>query len=56
MQKAVVVITDSPMCFFGHLKQQLSAVTQAWFAQRDFTDLDIMTVGTRTEGGYGGKS
>jgi hypothetical protein len=34
VQKAVVVIADSPTVFFGHLKQQLSAVTQAWFAQR----------------------
>lgn len=34
VQKAVVVIADNPAVFFGHLKQQLSAVTQAWFAQR----------------------
>lgn len=34
VQKAVVVIAESPTFFFGHLKQQLSAVTQAWFAQR----------------------
>jgi hypothetical protein len=34
VQKAVVVIADSPTVFFGHLKQQLSAVTHAWFAQR----------------------
>ncbi|TGZ77249.1 hypothetical protein EX30DRAFT_335775 [Ascodesmis nigricans] len=42
VQKAVVVIADSPTFFFGHLKQQLSAVTQAWFAQRNFEDLDII--------------
>ncbi|KAI5779299.1 transport protein Avl9-domain-containing protein [Geopyxis carbonaria] len=42
VQKAVVVIADSPTYFFGHLKEQLSAVTQAWFAQRDFEDLDII--------------
>lgn len=42
VQKAVVVIAESPTFFFGHLKQQLSAVTQAWFAQRDFGDLDII--------------
>ena len=34
VQKAVVVIADSPTFFFSHLKQQLSAVTTAWFAQR----------------------
>lgn len=38
----MVVIAESPTFFFGHLKQQLSAVTQAWFAQRDFGDLDII--------------
>lgn len=37
-----MVITESPGCFFGHLKEQLSAVTQAWFLQRDFSDLEIM--------------
>lgn len=43
VQKAVVVIANSPTFFFGHLKQQLSAVTTAWFAQRNFEDLDIIT-------------
>jgi hypothetical protein len=41
VQKAVVVIADSPQ-FFGMLRQRLSIVTQAWFAQRDFTDTDIL--------------
>lgn len=34
VQKAVIVITDNPTLFFGHLRQQLSAVTAAWFAQK----------------------
>lgn len=34
VQKAVVVIADNPTIFFGSVKQQLSAVTQAWFAQK----------------------
>ncbi|KAF3918685.1 hypothetical protein AA313_de0206689 [Arthrobotrys entomopaga] len=33
VQKAVVVITDSPV-YFGHLREQLVMVTSAWFAQR----------------------
>ena len=41
MQKAVVVIADSPQ-FFGMLRERLSIVTQAWFAQRDFTDVEIL--------------
>ncbi|KAF2401977.1 hypothetical protein EJ06DRAFT_370124 [Trichodelitschia bisporula] len=41
VQKAVVVISDSPQ-FFGQLKEKLSIVTKAWFAQRDFTDLVIL--------------
>ncbi|KAF2456060.1 transport protein Avl9-domain-containing protein [Lineolata rhizophorae] len=41
VQKAVVVITDSPH-YFGQLKEKLSVVTTAWFAQRDFTDLEIL--------------
>ena len=41
VQKAVVVIADSPQ-FFGMLRQRLSIVTQAWFAQREFTDVDIL--------------
>lgn len=41
VQKAVVVIADSPQTF-GMLRQRLSIVTQAWFAQREFTDVDIL--------------
>ncbi|GAO15209.1 hypothetical protein UVI_02006990 [Ustilaginoidea virens] len=41
VQKAVVVIADSPQ-HFGMLRERLSIVTQAWFAQREFTDTDIL--------------
>lgn len=41
VQKAVVVISDSPQ-HFGAIKAQLGVVTAAWFAQKDFTDLDIL--------------
>src|SRR5690606_3854363 len=41
VQKAVVVIADSPKSF-GMLRQRLGIVTQAWFAQREFTDVDIL--------------
>ncbi|KAF7546407.1 hypothetical protein G7Z17_g8453 [Cylindrodendrum hubeiense] len=41
VQKAVVVIADSPQ-FFGMLRERLSIVTQAWFSQREFTDVDIL--------------
>jgi hypothetical protein len=41
VQKAVVVITDSPQ-FFGMLRERLSVVTSAWFAQRDFTETEIL--------------
>lgn len=41
VQKAVVVVADSPQ-FFGMLRERLSIVTQAWFAQRDFSDVDIL--------------
>ncbi|KAG5983192.1 hypothetical protein E4U55_000586 [Claviceps digitariae] len=41
VQKAVVVIVDSPQGF-GMLRERLSIVTQAWFAQREFTDTDIL--------------
>ncbi|CAG7564749.1 unnamed protein product [Fusarium equiseti] len=41
VQKAVVVIADSPQ-FFGMLRERLSIVTQAWFAQREFTDVEIL--------------
>lgn len=33
VQKAVVVIADSPQ-YFGQLREKLSMVTGAWFAQR----------------------
>ena len=41
VQKAVVVITDSPQ-YFGTLRERLSVVTKAWFAQREFTDTEIL--------------
>lgn len=33
MQKAVVVVTDTPQSV-GQLREKLSVVTSAWFAQR----------------------
>ncbi|KAL1969395.1 hypothetical protein VTN77DRAFT_9588 [Rasamsonia byssochlamydoides] len=41
VQKAVVVVTDGPE-HFGPLREKLSMVTSAWFAQRDFSDTDIL--------------
>ncbi|PIG88767.1 avl9 protein [Aspergillus arachidicola] len=41
VQKAVVVITDSPQSL-GQLREKLSIVASAWFAQRDFSDIDIL--------------
>ena len=41
VQKAVVVIADTPQ-FFSMLRERLSIVTQAWFAQREFTDIEIL--------------
>jgi hypothetical protein len=41
VQKAVVVIADSPQ-FFGMLRERLSIVTQVWFSQRDFTEVEIL--------------
>ena len=41
VQKAVVVIADSPQ-FFGMLRERLSVVTNAWFLQRDFSDVEIL--------------
>ncbi|KAI9736110.1 MAG: late secretory pathway protein avl9 [Claussenomyces sp. TS43310] len=41
VQKAVVVVAESPQ-FFGMLRERLSIVTSAWFAQRDFTETDIL--------------
>ncbi|RFU35615.1 hypothetical protein B7463_g680, partial [Scytalidium lignicola] len=41
VQKAVVVIADSPQSF-GMLRERLSVVTTAWFAQREFRDTEIL--------------
>jgi hypothetical protein len=41
VQKAVVVIADNPQ-YFGVLRERLSVVTKAWFAQREFTDTEIL--------------
>ncbi|KAI1828456.1 hypothetical protein F4861DRAFT_487587 [Xylaria intraflava] len=41
VQKAVVVIADTPQ-FFGMLRERLSVVTGAWFAQREFSDTEIL--------------
>lgn len=41
VQKAVVVIADSPQ-YFGMLRERLSVVTSAWFAQREFSDCEIL--------------
>lgn len=41
VQKAVVVIADSPQ-YFGVLRERLSVVTKAWFAQLEFTDVEIL--------------
>ncbi|EER27183.1 hypothetical protein CPC735_025190 [Coccidioides posadasii C735 delta SOWgp] len=41
VQKAVVIIIDEPKRF-GQLREKLSMVTSAWFAQRDFSDTDIL--------------
>lgn len=42
VQKAVVVIADSPQ-YFGMLRERLGMVTKAWFAQRDFSDMEIIS-------------
>lgn len=44
VQKAVVAITDKPQSFSA-LREKLSAVTRAWFAQKDFRDIEILQVG-----------
>ena len=44
VQKAVVAITDRPQNF-GALREKLSAVTRAWFAQRDFRETELLQVG-----------
>ncbi|KAK3398807.1 transport protein Avl9-domain-containing protein [Sordaria brevicollis] len=41
VQKAVVIIADSPQ-YFGMLRERLSVVTKAWFAQREFSDVEIL--------------
>jgi hypothetical protein len=41
VQKAVVVIADTPQ-HFGMLRERLGVVTTAWFAQREFTDVEIL--------------
>ncbi|PGH06315.1 hypothetical protein AJ79_06558 [Helicocarpus griseus UAMH5409] len=41
VQKAVVAVIDEPR-HFGQLREKLSMVTGAWFAQRDFSDTDIL--------------
>ena len=41
VQKAVVVIADSPQ-YFGMLRERLSVVTHAWFAQCEFGDTEIL--------------
>lgn len=41
VQKAVVVITDSPQSF-GMLRERLSVVTTAWFSQNNFKDTEIL--------------
>jgi hypothetical protein len=53
VQKAVVVIASSPEGF-GMVRERLSVVTQAWFSQGDFTDVEILQVrcqgtGTRAD-------
>lgn len=47
VQKAVVAITDKPQSF-SVLRERLSAVTRAWFAQKDFRDCEILAVGQWT--------
>lgn len=44
VQKAIVAITDKPQSF-SVLRERLSAVTRAWFGQKDFRDLEILQVG-----------
>ncbi|KAK1808234.1 hypothetical protein LTR12_017408 [Friedmanniomyces endolithicus] len=44
VQKAVVALTDQPERF-SKLREKLRVVTRAWFAQRDFRDVEILQVG-----------
>ncbi|KAF2154078.1 hypothetical protein K461DRAFT_254242 [Myriangium duriaei CBS 260.36] len=41
VQKAVVVITDNPSSL-STIREKQSIVTKAWFAQKDFTDCEIL--------------
>lgn len=41
IQKAVVVITENPSGL-STIREKLSIVTKAWFAQKDFTDCEIL--------------
>lgn len=41
VQKAVVVICDTPQ-HFTSLREKLGFVTKAWFAQKDFSDLELL--------------
>ncbi|KAH0333882.1 hypothetical protein KCU81_g9667, partial [Aureobasidium melanogenum] len=41
VQKAVVVITENPQTFAA-IREKLSVVTRAWFAQKDFGDIEIL--------------
>ncbi|KAG1453127.1 hypothetical protein G6F56_007649 [Rhizopus delemar] len=40
VQKAIVVLAKQPI--FGPLREKLAISTASWFAQRDFTNLDIL--------------
>lgn len=42
VQKAVVVLSSQPL--LGSLRSKLGMVTQAFFAQKDFSSLDILDV------------
>lgn len=41
VQKAVVIIVDRPSTL-GHTRERLAAITAAWFAQADFSDINIL--------------
>lgn len=41
VQKSVVIVVDSPYVF-ARVREQLSLVTKAWFAQKDFRDIKIL--------------
>ncbi|KAI9829339.1 MAG: hypothetical protein M1819_006402 [Sarea resinae] len=44
VQKAVVVIADTPQ-YFAQLREKLSMVTRAWFAQRYQLSIEFLRVG-----------